>query len=74
MAFLTFCGVKKVDSCGREPCGCGRRDCPRIGRCKKCKKCHVGVRHVGGEEEVAPGYHIEPLHIHATPEVRSVVW
>ena len=34
----------------------------------------MGVSHVGGEEEVAPGYHIGPLHIHATPEVRSLVW
>ena len=48
MAFLTFCGVKKVDSCV--------------------------VSHVDGEEEVAPGYHIGPLHIHATTEVRSLVW
>ena len=34
----------------------------------------MGVSHVGGEGKVAPGYHIEPLHIHATLEVRSVVW
>ena len=34
---------------------------------------HVGVNHVVGEEEVAPGCHIGPLHIRATPEVSSRV-
>ena len=40
MPFLTFCGVKKVDSCGCEPCGWGRGGCPGISYRTFAYSCH----------------------------------
>ena len=41
MAFLTFCGVKKVDSCGREAFGWGRGGCPGISYRTFAYSCHT---------------------------------
>ena len=41
MAFLTFCGVKKVYACGREPCGWGREGCPGLSYRTFAYSCHT---------------------------------
>ena len=41
MAFLIFCGVKKVDSCRREACGWGRGGCPGISYRTFAYSCHT---------------------------------
>ena len=41
MAFLTLYGVKKVDSCGCEPCVWENGDCPRISYGSFAYSCHT---------------------------------